>query len=56
MSRGRFAWRIGTYFIAICSDAAKRAFMDRYEASIEPFTKGRGIDWEIQISECDVSV
>ena len=29
--------------------------MDRYEAAIEPWTKGRGIDWEIQISELDVS-
>ena len=42
--------------IATCSDVAKRVFMNRYEASIEPFTKGRGIDWEVQISECDVSV
>lgn len=29
--------------------------MDRYEAAIEPFTKGRGIDWEVQIEEVDVS-
>lgn len=41
--------------LVICSDVTKRAFMDKYEESIAPFTKGRGIDWEIQISECDVS-
>ena len=30
--------------------------MDRYEAALEPFTKGRGIDWEVQVEECDVSL
>jgi hypothetical protein len=30
--------------------------MDRYEQALEPFTKGRGIDWEVQIEECDVSL
>lgn len=29
--------------------------MDRYEKALEPFTKGRGIDWEIQVTDCDVS-
>jgi hypothetical protein len=29
--------------------------MDVYEKALEPFTKGRGIDWEVQIEECDVS-
>jgi hypothetical protein len=29
--------------------------MDRYEKALEPFTKGRAIDWEIQIEDCDVS-
>ena len=38
------------------SDRAKRNFMDRYEQALEPFTKGRGIDWEVQIEECDVSL
>jgi hypothetical protein len=28
--------------------------MDRYETALEPFTKARGIDWEIQIVDCDV--
>lgn len=37
------------------SDVDKRKFMDLYEKALEPFTKGRGIDWEIQIEECDVS-
>ncbi|KAK0450518.1 putative oxalocrotonate tautomerase enzyme-domain-containing protein [Desarmillaria tabescens] len=31
----------------------KRDFMQRYEKAIEPFTKGRGIRWEIQITEMD---
>ena len=30
--------------------------MDRYEKAIEPFTKGRGVDWEIQVEGCDVSL
>jgi hypothetical protein len=38
----------------VFSDAAKRSFMDTYEQALEPFTKGRGIDWEVQIEECDV--
>ncbi|KAF8158645.1 putative oxalocrotonate tautomerase [Mycena galopus ATCC 62051] len=33
--------------------ARKRGFMDRYEAALAPFTKARGIDWEIQITDCD---
>ncbi|KAJ7241451.1 putative oxalocrotonate tautomerase [Mycena rebaudengoi] len=35
-------------------DKAKRGFMDRYEKAIEPFTKGRGIDWEVQVVDADV--
>ncbi|KAJ7674042.1 putative oxalocrotonate tautomerase [Mycena polygramma] len=31
----------------------KRGFMDRYEKALEPFTKGRGIDWEVQINDVD---
>ncbi|KAF8208945.1 putative oxalocrotonate tautomerase [Mycena galopus ATCC 62051] len=33
--------------------ARKRGFMDHYEAALAPFTKARGIDWEIQITDCD---
>lgn len=36
------------------SDKHKRAFMDRYEKALEPFTKARGIDWEVQITDADV--
>jgi hypothetical protein len=39
-----------------CSDIVKRDFMDRYEKALDPFTKGRGIDWEVQVEECDVSL
>ncbi|KAJ6531397.1 putative oxalocrotonate tautomerase enzyme-domain-containing protein [Mycena vulgaris] len=35
-------------------DKSKRDFMDRYEAALAPFTKGRGIDWEVQITDADV--
>ncbi|KAJ6483590.1 putative oxalocrotonate tautomerase [Mycena vitilis] len=31
----------------------KREFMDRYEKALEPFTKGRGIDWEVQVNDVD---
>ncbi|KAJ7674043.1 putative oxalocrotonate tautomerase [Mycena polygramma] len=34
-------------------DQVKRGFMDRYEKALEPFTKGRGIDWEVQINDAD---
>ncbi|KAJ6480311.1 putative oxalocrotonate tautomerase [Mycena sanguinolenta] len=34
-------------------DKHKRAFMDRYEQALEPFTIGRGIDWEVQINDAD---
>ncbi|KAF7337363.1 Tautomerase-3 domain-containing protein [Mycena sanguinolenta] len=34
-------------------DALKRRFMDRYETALAPFTKARGIDWEVQITDCD---
>lgn len=29
--------------------------MNRYEKALEPFTKGRGIDWEVQVQDVDVS-
>ena len=29
--------------------------MDIYEKALAPFTKDRGIDWEVQIEDCDVS-
>ncbi|KAJ7430605.1 putative oxalocrotonate tautomerase [Mycena galericulata] len=35
-------------------DSSKRRFMDRYEKALEPFTKARGIDWEVQVVDCDV--
>ncbi|KAJ7333245.1 putative oxalocrotonate tautomerase [Mycena albidolilacea] len=34
-------------------DALKRKFMDRYETALAPFTKARGLDWEVQITDCD---
>ncbi|KAJ6592613.1 putative oxalocrotonate tautomerase [Mycena capillaripes] len=34
-------------------DSSKRGFMDRYEKALEPFTKARGIDWEVQVVDCD---
>jgi len=37
------------------SPALKRAWMDKYEAAIAPWTQGKGLDWEIQISNTDVS-
>ncbi|KZP19409.1 hypothetical protein FIBSPDRAFT_862854 [Athelia psychrophila] len=47
--------RIGVEHIArqFPGETAKRAFMDRYEAALAPWTKGRGIDWEVQITEDD---
>ncbi|KAF9058886.1 putative oxalocrotonate tautomerase [Rhodocollybia butyracea] len=33
----------------------KRDWMDGYEKAIEPFTKGKGINWELQITNADVS-
>ncbi|KAF7357292.1 Tautomerase-3 domain-containing protein [Mycena sanguinolenta] len=41
------------YRLAAHSDAAKRGFMDRYETALAPFTKARGIDWEVQVTDCD---
>ncbi|KAL0577615.1 hypothetical protein V5O48_004376 [Marasmius crinis-equi] len=35
------------------SDEDKRAFMDRYEEAITPWTKDRGLDWELQVSNQD---
>lgn len=29
--------------------------MESYEKALEPFTKALGIDWEVQVEECDVS-
>ncbi|KAK7054543.1 hypothetical protein VNI00_003741 [Paramarasmius palmivorus] len=31
----------------------KRAWMDKYEKAIEPWTKGKGINWEVQIANMD---
>ncbi|KAJ7147574.1 putative oxalocrotonate tautomerase [Mycena crocata] len=47
--------RIGVEHIArnFTSDVRKRQFMDRYEEALEPFTKGRGIDWEVQVTDAD---
>lgn len=33
----------------------QRDFIDRYEKALAPWTKARGIDWEVQIEQCDVS-
>ncbi|KAJ7761675.1 putative oxalocrotonate tautomerase [Mycena metata] len=35
--------------------ARKRSFMDRYEKVIAPFTKNRGINWEVTVVDTDVS-
>jgi phenylpyruvate tautomerase PptA (4-oxalocrotonate tautomerase family) len=45
------------HFILIqpLSFGEKRAWMDKYEKAIEPWTKGKGIDWEVQIANMDVS-
>ncbi|KAJ7732647.1 putative oxalocrotonate tautomerase [Mycena metata] len=47
--------RIGVEHIArnFSDDKSKRSFMDRYEKALEPFTAGRGIDWEVQITDDD---
>ncbi|KAJ7763177.1 putative oxalocrotonate tautomerase [Mycena maculata] len=47
--------RIGAEHYArnFSNDKAKREFMDRYERALEPFTKSRGIDWEVQINDAD---
>ncbi|KAJ7143860.1 putative oxalocrotonate tautomerase [Mycena epipterygia] len=47
--------RIGVEHIArnFANDAHKRKFMDRYEIALEPFTKRRGIDWEVQVTDDD---
>ncbi|KAJ7844057.1 putative oxalocrotonate tautomerase [Mycena leptocephala] len=37
-------------------DALKRRFMERYETALAPFTKARGVDWEVQITDCDVGL
>ncbi|KAJ7438117.1 putative oxalocrotonate tautomerase [Mycena galericulata] len=34
----------------------KHQFMDRYEKALEPFTKGRGINWEVQVTDADVGL
>ncbi|KAJ6526818.1 putative oxalocrotonate tautomerase enzyme-domain-containing protein [Mycena capillaripes] len=39
---------------AEADDTSKRAFMDRYEIALAPFTKARGIDSEVQVVDCDV--
>ncbi|KAJ7779674.1 putative oxalocrotonate tautomerase [Mycena metata] len=33
--------------------ARKRGFMDRYEQVIAPFTKNRGINWEVTVVDTD---
>ncbi|KAJ7171275.1 putative oxalocrotonate tautomerase [Mycena filopes] len=33
----------------------KRGFMDRYEKAIAPWTKERGINWEVTVMDTDVS-
>ena len=38
------------------SDQRKKQFMDTYEKAIEPFTKERGVDWEVEISDEDVRI
>jgi len=38
-----------------CSVEQKREFIKAYEKVIEPFTKGKGINWEVGISLEDVS-
>ncbi|KAJ7606633.1 putative oxalocrotonate tautomerase [Roridomyces roridus] len=35
------------------SDAQKRLFMSRYANALKPFTNDRGIDWEVQVTDCD---
>ncbi|KAG7088207.1 hypothetical protein E1B28_012224 [Marasmius oreades] len=34
-------------------DRQKRNFMDRYEKAISPWTKDKGVDWEVQLSNQD---
>ncbi|KAF8133470.1 putative oxalocrotonate tautomerase enzyme-domain-containing protein, partial [Mycena galopus ATCC 62051] len=38
------------------SDALKRHFMDRYKTALAPCNKARGIDWEVQVTDCDVGL
>ncbi|KAJ7474878.1 putative oxalocrotonate tautomerase [Mycena latifolia] len=47
--------RIGVEHIArnFTDNSQKREFMDRYERALAPFTKGRGIDWEVQVVDED---
>ncbi|THV00315.1 hypothetical protein K435DRAFT_657510 [Dendrothele bispora CBS 962.96] len=47
--------RIVVHHVArqFASDERKRNFMDRYEAALEPWTKRKGIDWEIQVAALD---
>ncbi|KAJ7434087.1 putative oxalocrotonate tautomerase [Mycena galericulata] len=47
--------RIGVEHVArsFADDSSKRQFMDRYEKALEPFTKARGIDWEVQVVDGD---
>ncbi|KAF5336771.1 hypothetical protein D9758_016392 [Tetrapyrgos nigripes] len=35
------------------TEEEKREWMDKYEKSIQPWTKDKGIDWEVQISNQD---
>ncbi|KAJ7598094.1 putative oxalocrotonate tautomerase [Mycena floridula] len=37
----------------IDGDADKRNFMDKYETVLAPFTRDKGVDWEVQVAELD---
>ncbi|THV00049.1 hypothetical protein K435DRAFT_936026 [Dendrothele bispora CBS 962.96] len=50
--------RISVHHLArtLGTEEEKRTWMDKYEKSMEPWTKQKGIAWELQISNQDVSV
>ncbi|KAF9025888.1 hypothetical protein BDZ89DRAFT_1114061 [Hymenopellis radicata] len=35
------------------NDERKLVFMDMYEAALKPFTKDRGLNWEVEVSDGD---
>ncbi|KAF7976108.1 hypothetical protein HWV62_7537 [Athelia sp. TMB] len=47
--------RIGVEHLAryFGDDETKRKFLDVYETALKPWTKDRGIDWEVQIAQED---
>lgn len=51
-----FCWYQATY-ACVCPGRVeqKRVFIEKYEKAIEPYTRGKGINWELQISNEDVS-